>query len=86
MSEKPEIRTEQYILKPSDSQKWVVVESPAGIAVDIQLQTTDYHYDCNPGLINMNGQHIPCSRLCCYQGCYINPKEIEFVMDILPEL
>jgi hypothetical protein len=86
MSEKPEIRTEQYLLRPSDSQKWIVVESPVGTAVDIQLQTTDYHYDCNPGLINMNGQQIPCSRLCCYQGCYINPKEIEFVMEILPDL
>jgi hypothetical protein len=46
----------------------------------------DYHYDCIPKQIDVNGKKMNCSQLCCYTGCYVSQKEIEFTDKILPDL
>jgi hypothetical protein len=75
-----------YIVKPSDSRDWVIIESPEGLAIDVELRLMDYHYDCIPQKITQNGQEVNCSQLCCYTGCYVTKAEIEEANRILPKI
>jgi hypothetical protein len=86
----PEIHTEFYIAKPSDSMNWVLIQSPNGTTVDVELAIMDFRYDCKPQLIEVeeNGvtSKIWCSRICCYAGAYVSPEEILNTKKILPTL
>ena len=33
-----EIKTDDYIVRPSDSPKWIILESPAGLAIDVDSE------------------------------------------------
>ncbi|RLI62015.1 MAG: hypothetical protein DRO88_12320 [Promethearchaeia archaeon] len=82
----PVIRTKNYTVKPSDSREWIIIQSPSGTSVDVELRIMNYHYDCQPKLIDINGEKIYCSQLCCYAGCYVSKKEIKKVEKILPKI
>ncbi len=82
----PSIKSQKYIAKPSDSREWIILQSNLGLAVDIELRMLDYHYDCQPKLIEVNGEKIYCSQLCCYAGCYVSEDEIKSVEEILPKI
>lgn len=79
----PSIKSKLYIAKPSDSREWIIIQSKSGLAVDTELRIMDYHYDCQPKQIEVNGEMIYCSELCCYAGCYVNEDEIKRVKEIL---
>jgi hypothetical protein len=79
----PEIVTEHYTAKPSDNRKWVLIQSPAGKTVDVEIRVLNYHYDCVPKPIDYNGNKIPCSYLCCYCGCYCDEGEIKRIKDMM---
>ncbi len=82
----PSIKLKKYIAKPSDSREWIIIQSKSGLAVDTELRIMDYHYDCQPKQIEVNGKIIYCSELCCYAGCYVNEDEIKRVKEILPKI
>jgi hypothetical protein len=82
----PEIVTDRYIVRPSNNRDWIHIRSPAGIEVDVELRIMDYHYDCVPQPVQVGETKVPCSRLCCYQGCYITPAEIEFATKNLKKM
>lgn len=82
----PEIVTPFYTVKKSDNRKWIIIQSPAGKEIDVEIRVLDYHYDCKPQLIPYEGGQIPCSYLCCYQGCYIDEREIKSITEMLPHL
>jgi hypothetical protein len=75
----PEIKTSKYLVKPSDSSDWVILRSPKGTEIDVELKILDYHYDCYPKKVKVGDESIYCSRLCCYAGCYVSQKEIDFI-------
>ena len=79
-------KTSAYTAKPSDSREWIIIESPAGKAIDVQLRVMDYRYDCIPQIIDVGNEKIYCSNLCCYQGCYVSPKEVEYVAKHLKDI
>ena len=85
----PSIKSMKYIAKPSDSLEWIIIESNSGLAVDVELRILDYHYDCQPKQIEVNGKNgkkVYCSELCCYAGCYVSEDEITSVKEILPKI
>jgi hypothetical protein len=84
----PSIKTKKYIAKPSDSREWIIIQSKSKsrLAVDVELRIMDYHYDCQPKQIEVNGEMIFCSELCCYAGCYVNEDEIKRVEEILHKI
>ncbi|QEE14219.1 hypothetical protein DSAG12_00030 [Promethearchaeum syntrophicum] len=82
----PSIKSQKYIVKPSDSREWIIIQSNSGLAVDTELRMLDYHYDCQPKQIEVNGEKIYCSQLCCYAGCYVSEDEIKSVEAILPKI
>ncbi len=82
----PEISTREYTIRPSDSRNWILVRSPAGIEVDVEIPILNYRYDCRPQKVLYNDSSIFCSRLCCYCGCYAAPVEIEKVQPHLEEI
>ena len=75
----PEIKTSKYTVKPSDSSEWVILRSPKGTEIDVELHILDYHYDCIPKKIKVGDEMINCSQLCCYAGCYVSQKEINII-------
>ncbi|MHA1473902.1 MAG: hypothetical protein ACTSRX_02485 [Promethearchaeota archaeon] len=87
----PSIKSKKYIAKPSDSREWIIIQSrtKSRLAVDTELRIMDYHYDCIPKLIELNGESgekIYCSQLCCYAGCYVSEEKIKKVKEILPKI
>ena len=56
----PSIKSKKYIVKPSDSREWIIIQSrtKARLAVDTELRIMDYHYDCQPKQIEINGEKI----------------------------
>ncbi len=84
----PSIKTPKYIVKPSDSREWIIIQSriKSRLAVDTELRIVDYHYDCQPKQIEVNGEKIFCSELCCYAGCYVSEEKIKKVEEILPKI
>jgi len=84
----PSIKSKKYIAKPSDSREWIIIQSrtKSRLAVDTELRIMDYHYDCQPKKIEINGEKIYCSQLCCYAGCYVSEEKIKKVEDILPKI
>ncbi len=82
----PSIKSKKYIAKPSDSREWIIIQSKSGLAVDTELSIIDYHFDCQPKLVEVNGEKIYCSQLCCYAGCYVSEKKIKKVEEILPKI
>jgi len=84
----PSIKSKKYIAKPSDSREWIIIQArtKARLAVDTELRIMDYHYDCQPKQIEINGEKIYCSELCCYAGCYVSEEKIKKVEEILPKI
>ena len=80
------ITTDRYLAKPSDSRDWVIIESSDGLAIDVELKLLDYHYDCIPKKLRIDGKEVYCSQFCCYTGCYVTPKEIKEATKILPKI
>lgn len=80
------IKTNQYILYPSDNPQWVIIESNDGLKVDTEVRLFGFRHRCKPSYINRNGFRIPCSYLCCYAGCYVSAQEIRNVEKILPDI
>ena len=54
----PIIKNEFYKVKPSDSKEWIILESPDGLAVDVELSLMNFRYDCIPKKIKYNGEEI----------------------------
>lgn len=76
-----------YQILPSDDDEWVIIELiDKKIRVDVKKEILNIRYDCIPHNLQVNGESVPCSRYCCYAGCYIYPREIKFIESILPEL
>ena len=80
------VKTDRYIAKPSDNQKWVIIESSDGSEIDVEFRLMDYHYDCIPKTLVVDGKEVICSQFCCYTGCYITPDEIKEANKILPKI
>ncbi|MHA1339106.1 MAG: hypothetical protein ACTSRZ_04950 [Promethearchaeota archaeon] len=77
----------KYRTMPSDNEDWIIIELvDKKIKVDLEKFVLTYRYDCIPHNVNVQGKNVPCSRYCCYAGCYITPLEIEFIEKILDEL
>jgi hypothetical protein len=80
------IKTTHYTALPSDSREWIIIRSPEGLEIDCELKIMDYHYDCIPKKVKIGEKEVMCSELCCYCGCYIDPKEIGNTLRIMPKI
>ncbi len=80
------IETPNYRLFPSDSSKWVIIESKDGLKIDTEIRILGFRHTCRPHVIKRHGSSIMCSRLCCYGGCYVTPAEIQKISHILPKI
>ena len=76
-----------YNTYPSDSEDWIILELvEKKIKIDLKKDFLTFRYNCIPHPVSIDGNEFFCSRFCCYAGCYISPREINFIEDILPEL
>lgn len=80
-------RNISYNTYQSDSEDWIILELvEKKIKIDLKKDFLTFRYDCIPHPVLIAGDDFPCSRFCCYTGCYISPQEIKFIEEILPKL
>jgi hypothetical protein len=79
----------KYKISPSDNDDWFIIELlDKKIKIDVEKCVLTTRFHCVPHPVKIQGSPlvIPCSRYCCYMGCYITPIEIRFIEEYLPEL